>query len=41
LLSPKVQDFLDGETNTLSAKDIDPDLKVFQPVKTRKLVLKK
>jgi hypothetical protein len=36
LLSPKVQDFLDGETNTLSAKDIDPDLKVFQPVKTRK-----
>ena len=36
LLSPKVRDFLDGKTNTLSAKDAYPDLKVFQPVKTRK-----
>lgn len=33
-LSPKAKQFLRREVNTLSAKDINPGLKIFTPVKT-------
>lgn len=36
MYNEKVREFIDGKRNHLSATDVFPDLKVFQPVKTSK-----